>query len=81
MGNLLGDVWAMGEPGWDLALKNDPGVKLHLYGKTSPKIGRKMGHLTVIDADPRQVLSRVLKARESLKNNSQQTCKSTSQQA
>ncbi len=81
MGNLLGDVWAMGEPVWDLALKNDPGVKLHLYGKTSPKIGRKMGHLTVIDADPRQALSRVLKARESLKNNPQQTCKSTSQQA
>ena len=48
--NLLGDLWWRGgqevEPDWAgvLAL---PGVHLHLYGKTSARPGRKMGHLTV----------------------------------
>ena len=29
-----------------------PGVHLHLYGKTSARPGRKMGHLTVTAATP-----------------------------
>jgi 5-(carboxyamino)imidazole ribonucleotide synthase len=29
-----------------------PGVHLHLYGKTEPRRGRKMGHLTVTAATP-----------------------------
>lgn len=45
MANLLGDVWANGEPNWSAAL-SDPRVKLHLYGKSEPRPGRKMGHLT-----------------------------------
>lgn len=45
MANLLGDVWANGEPRWDAALAL-PEVKLHLYGKSEPRTGRKMGHLT-----------------------------------
>jgi 5-(carboxyamino)imidazole ribonucleotide synthase len=53
--NLLGDLWfadgASQEvtPPWAelLAL---PGVHLHLYGKTSARRGRKMGHLTVTAA-------------------------------
>lgn len=45
MANLLGDIWANGEPNWADALKL-PEVKLHLYGKALPKPGRKMGHLT-----------------------------------
>ncbi len=44
MVNLLGDRWADGEPDWSLLLR-DPDVKLHLYGKTEPRPGRKMGHL------------------------------------
>jgi 5-(carboxyamino)imidazole ribonucleotide synthase len=47
MANLLGDVWASGEPRWAEALQ-DPRVKLHLYGKTAPRAGRKMGHLTAV---------------------------------
>lgn len=47
MANLLGDVWAGGEPDWAAAL-SDPRVKLHLYGKSEPRVGRKMGHLTAI---------------------------------
>jgi 5-(carboxyamino)imidazole ribonucleotide synthase len=49
MANLLGDVWASGEPCWDEALAL-PEVKLHLYGKSEPRPGRKMGHLTATAA-------------------------------
>jgi 5-(carboxyamino)imidazole ribonucleotide synthase len=49
--NLLGDLWFMqGDsertPPWDQVLAL-PGVHLHLYGKLSPRAGRKMGHLTI----------------------------------
>ncbi len=47
MMNLLGDVWANGEPNWAAALEL-PNVKLHLYGKSDPRPGRKMGHLTAL---------------------------------
>jgi 5-(carboxyamino)imidazole ribonucleotide synthase len=47
MANLLGDLWADGEPNWSAALA-DPHVKLHLYGKREPRPGRKMGHLTAL---------------------------------
>ncbi len=46
MVNLLGDLWADGEPNW-AAVFADPSASLHLYGKTSPRPGRKMGHITV----------------------------------
>jgi len=45
MANLLGDVWSNGEPKWEAALAL-PEVKLHLYGKSEARPGRKMGHLT-----------------------------------
>ena len=45
--NLLGDVWAHGEPRWERALAL-PGVHLHLYGKKSVRQGRKMGHLNCL---------------------------------
>lgn len=47
MANLLGDVWANGEPNWAAATAM-PNVKIHLYGKVEPRTGRKMGHLTVV---------------------------------
>jgi 5-(carboxyamino)imidazole ribonucleotide synthase len=46
MVNLLGHLWADGEPDWAVALA-DPHASLHLYGKAEPRPGRKMGHLTV----------------------------------
>jgi len=49
MANLLGDLWAGGEPAWEMALAL-PEVKLHLYGKSEPRPGRKMGHLTATAA-------------------------------
>lgn len=48
MANLLGHLWQNGEPNWAAAVAN-PNVKLHLYGKTAARRGRKMGHLTVMN--------------------------------
>jgi 5-(carboxyamino)imidazole ribonucleotide synthase len=66
MANLLGDLWAGGEPDWDAMFRADDGVSLHLYGKRTAAPGRKMGHLTVLDPDPEIALARVLAARRAL---------------
>jgi 5-(carboxyamino)imidazole ribonucleotide synthase len=47
MVNLLGDAWENGQPDW-AALLSDPDVKLHLYGKSEVRPGRKMGHFCVL---------------------------------
>jgi 5-(carboxyamino)imidazole ribonucleotide synthase len=64
--NLLGDLWEGGEPNWAKALEL-PEVKLHLYGKTEPRPGRKMGHLTATAETPDEALQKVLEARRRLK--------------
>ncbi len=66
MAQLLGDLWEGGEPAWERLLAF-PDVKLHLYGKTDPRKGRKMGHLTALGDAPEQALARVLEARQALK--------------
>jgi 5-(carboxyamino)imidazole ribonucleotide synthase len=68
MVNLLGDLWhvAGGQPRWDEALRADPGVSIHLYGKRTPAVGRKMGHLTVLDPDPETALARAKAVRRAL---------------
>ena len=65
MANLLGDLWEKGEPNWPAAL-GCPNVKLHLYGKTRPSPGRKMGHLLATAATVQQARQDVLRAREAL---------------
>jgi 5-(carboxyamino)imidazole ribonucleotide synthase len=65
MANLLGHLWARGEPNWRAALE-DPLVKLHLYGKATPRAGRKMGHVTATGATAEEAVERVVKARERL---------------
>jgi 5-(carboxyamino)imidazole ribonucleotide synthase len=65
MANLLGELWTWAEPDWASALQ-DPQVKLHLYGKSEPRQGRKMGHLTVTAPTVSEARERVLKARERL---------------
>jgi len=74
MVNILGDAWpsqkpgadtaADGEPDW-VSLLSDPAVKLHLYGKTEARTGRKMGHFTVTAPDTTRALehARRMKAR------------------
>jgi 5-(carboxyamino)imidazole ribonucleotide synthase len=66
MANLLGDLWQTGEPDWERACAF-PEVKLHLYGKLSPKPGRKMGHLTALAETPEYAARIVRAAREALK--------------
>ena len=65
MANLLGDLWASGEPDWRAAC-SFPDVKLHLYGKLDPRPGRKMGHLTALHHDPEEAYRTVVAARASL---------------
>ena len=65
MANLLGDLWAPGEPNWAAALAV-PGVKLHLYGKKAPRAGRKMGHLTALAGTIEDARAKVLQARAAL---------------
>jgi 5-(carboxyamino)imidazole ribonucleotide synthase len=65
MANLLGDLWADGEPDWTAALA-DPAVNLHLYGKAEPRAGRKMGHLTASAASRDEAVRRVQTARAAL---------------
>ena len=65
MVNLLGDIWADGEPNWAAALAM-PDVKLHLYGKVSARPGRKMGHITVLAPTRQQARDRAITARHLL---------------
>lgn len=65
MANLLGDLWSGGEPAWARALAL-PDVKLHLYGKSEARPGRKMGHLTALARTPVEARDLVLKARRAL---------------
>jgi 5-(carboxyamino)imidazole ribonucleotide synthase len=65
MANLLGDLWAAGEPDWAAACAF-PEVKLHLYGKAEARPGRKMGHLTALAATTGEARDRVLAARKAL---------------
>ena len=54
--NLLGDLWQAapgGQPDWPAVLAL-PGTHLHLYGKSDPRPGRKMGHLTITAEHPGQ---------------------------
>jgi len=65
MANLLGDLWSNGTPDWAAALRCSD-VKLHLYGKASPRPGRKMGHLTAMADTAAEASALVLRAREAL---------------
>ena len=73
MANILGDIWFhdglrednMNEPNWAAACAL-PNVKLHLYGKLEPRMGRKMGHLTALASDAASALQSVLTARTAL---------------
>jgi 5-(carboxyamino)imidazole ribonucleotide synthase len=70
MVNVLGDAWenqgmgaaSIGLPNWQNLLA-EPAVRLHLYGKSEPRRGRKMGHFTVVGstADDALLKARALK--------------------
>lgn len=64
--NLLGDLWLGPRPpdfGAALAL---PGVRLHLYGKSEARPGRKMGHLSAGASSPDEAVRLAKEARRLL---------------
>ena len=71
MVNLLGDLWAgasaikAGAPDWGKLL-SVPNLKLHHYGKSEARQGRKMGHFTVTGDDPRQLFELAINARAAI---------------
>jgi 5-(carboxyamino)imidazole ribonucleotide synthase len=65
MVNLLGDLWATGEPDWSGALAL-PEIKLHLYGKTDPRPRRKMGHITALADTVDEAIEKAITARDLL---------------
>ncbi len=67
--NLLGEPGYSGPAhyqGMETCLAME-GVKVHLYGKADTKPYRKMGHVTVLDADPERALEKARQVRETLK--------------
>ncbi len=71
--NLLGDLWQEGKtPPWALVF-DEPEAKLHLYGKESPRPGRKMGHITVLGPSANEALERALHLKNSLLNREKQS--------
>jgi 5-(carboxyamino)imidazole ribonucleotide synthase len=67
--NLLGDIWRGPDkkiaPDW-LAVLKHPGAHLHLYGKREARAGRKMGHVTVCDANLDTALNVALQIKREL---------------
>jgi 5-(carboxyamino)imidazole ribonucleotide synthase len=62
MWNILGDIWPQdGTPEWNEVIQQ-ASAKLHLYGKTEARAGRKMGHINCLASDTsaaRQLLTRI----------------------
>jgi 5-(carboxyamino)imidazole ribonucleotide synthase len=65
MVNLMGDLWTGGEPLWSTVLEHSR-AKLHLYGKSEPRAGRKMGHYTVLAEEVEQALQIALEIKADL---------------
>lgn len=70
--NILGDLWfnekyeECKEPVWDKILAL-PDTHLHLYGKTIPRRGRKMGHITFLGSTLQKAQMQLVKALTILK--------------
>ena len=65
MWNILGDLWKNGEPDWSVVLR-EPRAKLHLYGKSEARPGRKMGHVCVMADSTTEALAVIEKIRAGL---------------
>jgi 5-(carboxyamino)imidazole ribonucleotide synthase len=65
MANLLGELWEDGEPNWAAASRFGD-VKLHLYGKSEARRGRKMGHMTAMGRTAEEALDLVISSRDAL---------------
>jgi len=70
MVNLLGDIWPENDtvtsrPEWQHAL-NNPQLKMHLYGKHEARLGRKMGHFTVLNVSRDKAIKQAMQVRTEL---------------
>ncbi len=72
MVNLLGDLWptpkgdgTQADPDWS-AVRGQPSLHLHLYGKHQARPGRKMGHLTALARTPHEAIRDAVEARAKL---------------
>ncbi len=66
--NLLGDLWELDDrhqPNW-ASVHAEPDVAVHVYGKSEPRSGRKMGHLTLLGDDPDHLVQRAESLRADL---------------
>ena len=67
--NLLGDLWfrdgERSEPKFKMI--ETPEIIVHLYGKNEPRIGRKMGHITIL-GKVNQSLEEVILMAENIRN-------------
>ena len=67
--NLLGDLWfrrgeKKSEPNFEMIKSSE--ISLHLYGKSEPRIGRKMGHITILGLE-KQSIEDVIRKAESIR--------------
>lgn len=65
MVNLMGDLWDKKAPPWEVILQV-PAAKLHLYGKTTPKPGRKMGHFNISAPSTHEAMNKAEQIRRQL---------------
>ena len=72
--NILGDSWhgthhsdapRTEVPNWPAVLQHGA-AKLHLYGKSQARAGRKMGHITVLGSTPQEALATAAAVRAAL---------------
>ena len=64
--NLLGDLWPQdGIPAWEDILELGQ-AKLHLYGKSEARPGRKMGHINCLGATPEDAIALLERVRSRL---------------
>jgi 5-(carboxyamino)imidazole ribonucleotide synthase len=65
MWNILGDLWKNGTPDWSAVLR-DPRAKLHLYGKSEARPGRKMGHVCLMAETIEEALAGIQKLQDAV---------------
>tara|TARA_B100000768_G_scaffold160125_1_gene159508 strand:- start:246 stop:1409 length:1164 start_codon:yes stop_codon:yes gene_type:complete len=63
--NILGDLWfrrgdRKSEPNFEMI--KSPEISLHLYEKSEPRIGRKMGHITIVGSEKESIEDVIRKA-------------------
>lgn len=67
MVNLLGAARGSGKPRGLTEALAVPGAHVHLYGKTTSDVGRKLGHVTALGADATEALATARRAADAIR--------------